>query len=119
MSVRLLSDGALVDSEVENSVREYLNRLCVEGLEVSFGVIFGSYANGRADCDSDIDLIVVSPEFDRRIERQWINKLWHIAARTDSRIEPLPCGKQQWNSDTSSAIIEIARTQGQTVEFKG
>ena len=108
----------MVDAAVVDGVREYLNRLCVEGLDVSFGVIFGSYANGRANRDSDIDLVVVSPEFDRRIERQWINKLWHIAARTDSRIEPLPCGKQQWSSDTSSAIIEIARTQGQTVEFK-
>jgi hypothetical protein len=44
-----------------------------------------------------------------------INKLWHIAARTDSRIEPIPCGQQQWQDNKSDAVLEIARNEGVTV----
>jgi hypothetical protein len=41
--------------------------------------------------------------------------LWRVAARTDSRIEPIPCGERQWVEDRSSAILEIARREGQVV----
>ena len=37
-----------------------------------------------------------------------MNLLWHIAARTDSRIEPIAVGERQYETDDSSAIIEIA-----------
>jgi predicted nucleotidyltransferase len=90
-------------------VRDYLLCLTQSGLPISFGVVFGSYAAGTANSDSDIDVMVVSPQFDKKIERQWINQLWRVAARTDSRIEPIPCGQP------SSAIVEIARNEGQRI----
>ncbi|MFA6185718.1 MAG: nucleotidyltransferase domain-containing protein [Phycisphaerae bacterium] len=105
----------MVHKTAVEGVRKYLNRLSETGLPVSFGVIFGSYATGRANQYSDIDLVVVSSDFDKIITRDSINKLWQIAARIDSRIEPIPCGWLQWQNDRSSAIIEIARTEGQTV----
>ncbi len=36
-----------------------------------------------------------------------------VAARTDSRIEPITCGSRQWREDDSSAILEIARREGE------
>jgi len=105
----------MLDQEIVNSVQKYLNRLAQKGIPVSFGVVFGSYATGSATPLSDIDLIVVSPEFDKQIQRKSIDQLWHLAARTDSRIEPIPCGHQQWQNDTSNAVIEIARNQGTTI----
>ena len=65
--------------------------------------------------ETDIDLLVVSPQFDTTVKREWINHLWRTAARTDSRIEPVPCGQQQWQHDTSSQIIEIARREGHEI----
>jgi len=35
-----------------------------------------------------------------------------VAARTDSRIEPIPCGERQWIEDDVTPIIEIARREG-------
>jgi predicted nucleotidyltransferase len=105
----------MVSTAVVKSVQEYLRCLADSGLPVSFGVVFGSYALGTADESSDIDLLVVSSQFDTTIKREWINHLWRTAARTDSRIEPVPCGQQQWQHDTSSQIIEIARTEGQRI----
>ena len=106
----------MVDQAIIDSVKNYLNALTKAGIAVNFGVIFGSYALGTATELSDIDLLVVSSEFGEIIPRNIVNKLWHIAARTDSRIEPIACGQAQWESDVSNAIIEIARTQGQTVK---
>ena len=105
----------MVDPAIIKGVQNYLAKLQDNGLPVSFGVIYGSQATGNAHSLSDIDLLVVSPQFDDSIDRQSINQLWRIAARTDSRIEPLPCGERQWREDTSSPIIEIARTNGATV----
>jgi hypothetical protein len=35
-----------------------------------------------------------------------------VAARTDSRIEPVAVGQRQFEEDDSSALIEIARREG-------
>ena len=105
----------MVDPAIIAKVKEYLRTLSHSGLSVAFGVIFGSHATGQANALSDIDLIVVSPQFDGKISRDIINKLWHIAARTDSRIEPIPCGQQQWQQDNRDAVIEIARNEGTTI----
>jgi predicted nucleotidyltransferase len=105
----------MADPKVIATVKEYLKNLAQNGLSVAFVVIFGSQVTGRANDLSDIDLIVVSPQFDNGISRDIINKLWHIAARTDSRIEPIPCGQNQWENNNTDAILEIARTEGETI----
>jgi len=105
----------MVDPAVVGTVREYLRALSRTGLSVAFGVVFGSQATGRASALSDIDVVVVSPEFDGKIRRDIVDRLWHIAARTDSRIEPIPCGQNQWEQDNRSAIIEIARNEGVSI----
>jgi predicted nucleotidyltransferase len=89
--------------------------LAKRGVKVPFVVIFGSQATGRTHQWSDIDLIVVSPRFDRARRLKYTFLLWEVAAETDSRIEPIPCGERQWAEDDSSAIIEIARREGERV----
>jgi len=102
----------MVNPAIINSIKRYLEKLIDNGIPVSFGVIYGSHVAGNAGKWSDIDLIVVSSQFDKTIDREDINILWRVAARIDSRIEPIPCGKWQWQEDTSCVIIEIARNQG-------
>ena len=97
------------------AVQNYLRALQTQGLPVRFGVVFGSQATGQANQWSDIDLLVVSPQFDGPRRRRDVDLLWRLAARTDSRIEPIPCGERQWKEDTLSAIVEIARRDGQQV----
>ncbi len=106
----------MVDEHIVATVGRYLRTLEAQGIEVSFGVLFGSQVRDTADKWSDIDLLVVSPRFDTTHSRHDIELLWRLAARTDSRIEPIPCGEHQWREDDSSAIIEIARREGQRVQ---
>ena len=102
----------MVDESIVTKVRGYLRSVQDHGLAVRFGVIFGSQVAGRPDRWSDIDVLVVSPLFDGRRNRQDVDLLWRLAARADSRIEPIPCGVEQWQEDDSSAVIEIARREG-------
>jgi hypothetical protein len=110
---------AMVSKSVLKGVRKYIEALREQGFVVKFGVVFGSQVTGNADVWSDIDLLVVSPRFDGLRDRSDIDMLWRTAARTDNRIEPIPCGERQWHEDDSSAIIEIARREGQAITAEG
>ena len=105
----------MVKKSIVEKVKKYLLIVRKNGFSVSFGVIFGSQSTGSAGKWSDIDLIVVSPLFDKKRSRKDIDLLWRLATLVDSRIEPVPCGKDQWKKDDGSAIIEIARRQGEKV----
>lgn len=105
----------MVEKPIVESVQAYLRALRDKGVKVEFGVVFGSRARGNADEMSDIDVLVVSPDFDGERRRSDVNLLWRVAARSDSRIEPVPCGRQQWDDDDANALIEIARREGEEV----
>ena len=59
--------------------------------------------------------MVLAGRFDREITRQDVELLWWVAAKTDSRIEPIACGERQWVEDDKSAILEFARREGQVI----
>ena len=107
----------MVDSSIVRSVRDYLNSLQREGIVVRFGIVFGSQATDKTDQWSDIDLLVVSPHFDGPRSRKDVDLLWRLAAKSDSRIEPIPCGERQWDEDDTSAILEIARREGEPISL--
>ena len=108
----------MVDHTIINTIRIYLNSLVQQGFPVQYGVLFGSWAKETPHEWSDIDLLIVSPRFDETRRREDINLLWRTAARIDSRIEPIPVGQTQYQADDSSAIIEIARREGQIVQLQ-
>lgn len=93
-------------------LQRYLQEISSQNVPIEFGVLFGSYARDAARIDSDIDILVVSVLFDNDKSLDKRLQLWRVAARLDSRIEPIACGLQQWQSDTVSTIIEIARREG-------
>ena len=105
----------MVDEAIAGTVRRYLQELGKKGIAAQFAVVFGSQVSGRSDAFSDIDLLVVSPRFDEKRSRTDVNLLWQVAARTDSRIEPIAVGVLQYEEDDGSAIVEIARREGQKV----
>jgi predicted nucleotidyltransferase len=107
----------MVNKSIVNDVRLYLKAVNENGIRVSFGVIFGSQARGEATEESDIDLLVVSPDFDGKRKIEDVGKLWHLSAKTEPVIEPVACGEVQWRENESSPIIEVARQQGQIVRL--
>lgn len=102
----------MIDESVEVAVRRYLEAVNTAGIHAGRGVLFGSRAQNAADEGSDIDLIVIAPELEAPVDRRLIAKLWELRAFTDSRIEPIPCGEREWETDKSRPILEIARRDG-------
>jgi predicted nucleotidyltransferase len=103
----------MVDQSVEQSVKSYLQAVRQTGIRAMRAILYGSRARGTASADSDIDLVVIAPEFDLRPDRKLVERLWQLRASTDHRIEPIHCGEAEWAAPTTSrAIIEIAHREG-------
>lgn len=101
----------MVSQEILVTITHYIQQVRQAEIDVVAAVLFGSYAQGTATKDSDIDLVVIAPEFDRRDEAQ-VDLLWELRAFSDPRIEPIACGSRQWVEDDSSPILSIARETG-------
>lgn len=108
----------MASAEIVGIIKKYLYRLEERGFPVSFGVLYGSYARGEAHADSDVDLVVVSSCFDE--PDSWHNTeiLWETTVFTDSRIEPVGVGIQQWETDDGIPLIEIVRREGQIIRLQ-
>ena len=95
--------------------RCYLNLLRQNGIRIDRAILFGSQARGEAQADSDIDLLLPSPDFETLTWKQE-ELLWSLTAQVDTRIEPIPCTERQWWTDQSSPLIDIARQEGLVIE---
>jgi hypothetical protein len=105
----------VVDPTIVKAVETYLGAVRRAGIAASRAVLFGSYVRGTAGPESDVDILVVAPEFDGALDQGYVDTLWMLRIRTDSRIEPFPVGERQWREDKASAIIEVARREGQEI----
>jgi len=102
----------MVEETVIGAGKRYLAGLHAFGIRASKAVLFGSFAQGQADEWSDIDLIVIAPEFDGPRELTVVEKLWLATASADDRIEPIPCGEREWETEHGRPILDIARREG-------
>ena len=102
----------MVESTITTAIRRYVSALSTFGIHTNRLVLFGSFARGDANEYSDIDLVVIAPEFDGPRELTLMEKLWLATASTDNRIEPIPCGEREWETDGARPILEIARREG-------
>jgi len=89
---------AEIDARVLTKVQLYLEKLRKSGITISKAYIFGSYAKGKADRWSDIDIAIVSPQIgeDRFEERV---RLTQMAISVDDRLEPLPFSPETFNDE--------------------
>jgi predicted nucleotidyltransferase len=102
----------MVESTIISAIKRYVLALSTFGIHTNRLVLFGSFARGDADEWSDIDLVVIAPEFDGPRELTLVEKLWLATASADNRIEPIPCGELEWETDGARPILEIARREG-------
>jgi predicted nucleotidyltransferase len=105
-------DKQVVSPSIAESVRRYLAVVEETGVPVVGAVVYGSFARGEQTVNSDIDLLVLSPLFDRAKENGTVDRLWHIAWRVDSRIEPVAVGVREFEENEDSPLIAMARREG-------
>lgn len=107
----------MVERTILRTIQNYLDTVRQADIRVSRAILFGSHVRGDAHANSDIDILVIAPEFDEPYDKRRVDLLWELRARSDSRIEPIPVGERQWQEDDTSAIIEIARREGQEISL--
>jgi hypothetical protein len=101
---------------VTETVRRYLGELPQVGIHPRCAVLFGSAARGDAGPESDLDLVVVAPEFDGPYDMCLVKAMWRVRAWTDSRIEPVSCGEREWETEHGRRILDIARSEGIVID---
>ena len=103
---------AEIDAVVMKNVRLFLEKLRSEGIIICEAYIFGSYANGKADKWSDIDIAIVSPQIseDRFEERV---KLTKLAISVDDRLEPVPFNQHTFNNE--DPFVQKIKNEGLAV----
>lgn len=101
----------MVEETVIGTVKRYLAGLHTFGIHASKAVLFGFFAQGQADEWSDINLIVIAPEFNGCREISLVKALWRATVSED-RIEPIPCGERGWETEQGRPILDIARQEG-------
>ncbi|MDA8335015.1 MAG: nucleotidyltransferase domain-containing protein [Peptococcaceae bacterium] len=95
---------------IEVSIKKYLETLRTKNIRVEKVILYGSYANGKADKDSDIDLAIISPDFgnDSFDEALMLRKL---TRGIDLDISPRPYSEKQFRTATKGDFLydEIIR----------
>jgi predicted nucleotidyltransferase len=91
-----------------NKILKFVQMIEQQGISVSKVILFGSYAKGKANPDSDIDIAVVSTQFGQDIVEEMM-KLRKIALNIDSHIEPVPLCPDDLDDNFSTLAQEIKR----------
>lgn len=91
-----------------NLINKYIRLLKQKGIKVSKVILFGSYAKGIAEQDSDIDLAIISSQFGQN-NLEEIIFLRKLALEIDSHIEPLPFSPQDIKDRYSTLAQEIKK----------
>ncbi len=107
----------MADESIIETVQRFLRKVRESGIHARRAVLFGSCARGDCTPESDIDVLVIAPEFDGQRDPDKVRLLWRARANVDIRLEPLACGERQWLEDDGTPLIEIARQQGVMIEL--
>jgi predicted nucleotidyltransferase len=97
----------LKKSEISKIYR-FVQLLKQHGIGVSKVILFGSYAKGKTNPDSDIDVAIVSSQFGKDVAEEMM-MLRKIALKVDSHIEPVPLSPEHLNDNFSTFAQEIKR----------
>ncbi|MBA3028646.1 MAG: nucleotidyltransferase domain-containing protein [Desulfobacteraceae bacterium] len=86
--------------------KQFLNLLKQEGMDVSEAYLFGSVVNGLAGKDSDIDVAVVSKDF-QGVPYYDMKKISKHRRKVDLRLEIHPFSLDEVETDPPQFFIKI------------
>lgn len=100
---------------VKEKLIQYYIELKRNRIQVDMMILFGSFAKGKSQKDSDIDVAIVSNKFGRDRHKE-IVKLNKIARKVDSRIEAVAISMREYFDPNSiSPILDEIKKTGTSV----
>ena len=96
-----------IDREIMESIRKYIEKIS-QYYKIEAIILFGSYAKGTQNDDSDIDIAIISSDFKDVFDdmADLIGYTWKI----DTRIEPHPISKDDYEKVATPFVQEIIDT---------
>lgn len=98
-----------MDKTINNKITKYIKLIREEYTDFEGVYLFGSYARGNSNQDSDIDLALIFKNLDdsKRFDVQV--QLMILASKIDTRIEPHPISHDDFFSE-NPFVVEIKKT---------
>lgn len=96
-----------IDRRIMESIKKYIEKVS-EYYKIEAIILFGSYAKETENESSDIDIAVISSDFDDIIEdgAKLIGLTWKI----DTRIEPHPITSEDYKKISNPFVKEVVDT---------
>ena len=97
----------IIDTEIMESIKKYIAKIS-QYYKIEAIILFGSYAKGTENENSDIDIAIISSDFKDIIEdgARLVGFTWKI----DTRIEPHPITKEDYDNISNPFVKEIVDT---------
>jgi len=104
-----------MDNAIDRTITDYIKLIQKKYSDFESVYVFGSYARGNANQDSDIDLAIIFNDLDdsKRFDVQV--QLMLLASQIDTRIEPHPISHNDFHSD-NPFVVEIKKTGFEILE---
>lgn len=96
-----------IDSRIIDSVMKYAEEVSKK-YNVETIILFGSYAKGNNHEESDIDIAIISADFDDIYDD--MAKLMLLTWNIDARIEPHPIKLEDFKEKSNPFVQEIINT---------
>ena len=96
-----------IDREIMESINKYIEKIS-KYYKIEAIILFGSYAKGTQNEDSDIDIAIISSDFKDIFDdmADLIGYTWKI----DTRIEPHPISKEDYDNIATPFVQEVIDT---------
>lgn len=96
-----------INSGIMESIQKYIEKIS-QYYKIEAIILFGSYAKGTENEDSDIDIAIISSDFNDIIEdgAKLIGLTWKI----DTRIEPHQITTEDYNNIDNPFVQEVIDT---------
>ncbi len=104
----------MADQSIVDKVKQYVLLLRKNGVDVAKTYLYGSFVTGKMHKDSDIDVLIVSKQFDEEND-QLAGKAWRLVSQIDSRIEPFVIGLNRFMTDDISPLLHSIRNEGEEI----
>ena len=97
--------------EITDIIARYCAQLSALGIRVDRAILFGSHARGEARDGSDIDVLIVSSDFETLNTRERLEQLGTAAARLWQPIEAMACTPNELaHVEPATLLEEILQT---------
>jgi len=106
----------MAQSEIIKLLQLYVRLLNEAGLKVQKAFLYGSFARNEANADSDIDVMLISENFNNN-DLKLKAKAWQLTRKVDLRIEPFTIGSNHFFSDDDSALVDQVKKEGIEIAF--